>query len=200
MGKNKRFGILQNFVITIPTGLYDLSGLNQSIARELEIAGAKSDPSPLITLSPDEPTQRVSMRLNYNDVSVDFRNTDTFREILGFNSLLYGPYVNPIDVLAPNVAEFNQINYFLIHSDLTTRGIRFNNNYTQSIAQVLIDTPPGSQIVSKPFNPAKVNCQELAGVRRSSIRIWLTDDRNRRVNTNSETYSCRIVISYLIPV
>lgn len=192
--------VVQNYVVTIPQGLYDLAGINQAILRELENQGAKISPNSLISLTPDEATQRVEIRFDYATVSIDFTQPDTPREILGFNSQILGPYVGaPVSILADNVAKFNQVNYFLIHSDLTNKGIRFNNDYNQTIAQVLIDVSPGSQIVSRPFNPAKIAVPELAGAKRSNLRMWLTDDQNRNVNTNGEYYSARIVIRYLRP-
>jgi len=189
--------IEDTFIITIPKGLYDLGGLNQAILRELENQQAQDDPNPLIVLTADEPTQKVEIRFNYDDVSIDFTQPDTPREILGFNALVYGPYTTtPENVLAPNIAQFNQVNYFLLHSDLVNKGIRFNNNYTQTISQVLIDVPPGSQIVSTPFNPAKTNADELKGVKRTLLRFWITDENNNRIDTNGEYWSARIVIKY----
>ena len=189
--------IEDTFIITIPKGLYDLGGLNQAILRELENQQAQDDPNPLIVLTADEPTQKVEIRFNYNDVSIDFTQPDTPREILGFNALVYGPYTTtPENVLAPNIAQFNQVNYFLLHSDLVNKGIRFNNNYTQTISQVLIDVPPGSQIVGTPFNPAKTNADELRGVKRTLLRFWITDENNNRIDTNGEYWSARIVIKY----
>jgi len=189
--------VLQNFVITIPQGLYDLTGLNSTIMRELSNAGAKVSPDPLITLSPDEATQKVQIRFNYNDVSIDFSQTDTPREILGYNSQVYGAYASsPHNVLADNTAQFNQVNYFLLHSDLVNSGIRYNNTYNQTIAKIPIDVAPGSQITYKPFNPAKSHSEQLIGSSRSVMRFWLTDDKNRPVNTNGESYSARIVIKY----
>ena len=190
-------GLQKSVMITIPQGLYDLSGLNQSINRELAVAGLQTDPDPCITLSPDTATQKVQMSFNYTTVSVDFTKPNTFRSILGFDSLVYGSYINaPVTILAPFIAAFNQVNYFLIHSDLTNKGIRFNNNYNQTIAQVLINVPPGSQIVSTPFNPARISSGELAGANRTNLRFWLTDDKDRPVNTNSEFWTARIVIKY----
>ena len=190
--------VVQNYVLTIPQGLYDLAGINEAIARELEADNAKIDPEPLLTLSPDEATQKVQLRFNYATVTIDFTPNDTPRDILGFDAQLYTPVPdNPL--LAPNVAGFNTVNYFLIHSDLTNKGIRFNNNYNQTIGQVLIDVSPGSQIVSKPFNPARINAQELSGSNRTNLRFWLTDDEDRRVNTNGEYWTARIVIHYLKP-
>ena len=195
-----RPGVANNYVITIPQGLYDLSGLNQAIQRDLENKGARIDPDPLIVFAPDDATQKVELRVNYDDVSVDFTQPDTPRAILGFDSLVYGTYPSvPIEVLAPNIAEFNQINYFLIHSDLVNKGIRFNNRYNQTISQVLIDVAPGSQIIHKPFNPAKSNAQELAGAKRNNMRFYITDDKQRTVNTNGEYWTARIVIDYLLP-
>ena len=196
-----RSGVAQSFVVTIPVGLYDLDGINNTIQRELEVQGAKTDPSPLISFSADDATQKVQMRLNYTDVSVDFTQAGTPRTILGFDALVYGPSpLAPIDILAPNTAGFNTVNYFLIQSDLVQRGIRFNNVFNQTIAQVLINVLPGSQIVSTPFNPAKTNAQELAGTKRSNLRFRLTDDRGLPVNTNGEYWSARIVIEYLRPL
>jgi hypothetical protein len=195
-----RPGLPNNYVITIPQGLYDLSGLNQAVQRELENAGARIDPDPLLVFSPDDATQKVELRINYDNVSIDFTQPDTPRVILGFNSEVYGPFPSaPIEILAPNIAEFNQVNYFLIHSDLVSKGIRFNNRYNQTISQVLIDVAPGSQIVSKPFNPAKSNAMELAGAKRTNLRFYITDDKQRTVNTNGEYWTARIVIDYLRP-
>ena len=191
-----RYNIANNYILTIPQGLYDLNGINQAISRELENAGANS----LISLTPDEPTNRVEIRFNYNTVVVNFTYPDTPREILGFNNAIYGPYATvPLNVIAPNIAQFNQVNYYLIHSDLTNKGIRFNNAYNQTIAQVLIDVAPGSQIISKPFNPARINVNELIGAKRNNIRMWLTDDSDNRVNTNNEYWSARLVIRYFKP-
>tara|TARA_R110000764_G_scaffold17132_2_gene47166 strand:- start:1721 stop:2833 length:1113 start_codon:yes stop_codon:yes gene_type:complete len=195
-----RPGVANAYALTIPQGLYDLSGLNQAIQRDLENLGARTDPEPLISFTPDSATQKVEMRINYDDVSVDFTQADTPRVILGFDSLVYGPYASaPIEILAPNIAQFNQINYFLVHSDLVNKGIRFNNRYNQTISQVLIDVAPGSQIIHKPQNPAKSNAQELAGAKRNNMRFYITDDKQRQVNTNGEYWTCRIVIDYLLP-
>lgn len=195
----------QLFVIQIEQGLYDLTGLNNALQSGLEAAGARTvdganNPLPLVSLSPDDATQKVLLRFNYPNVTVDFTQANTPREILGFDSLVYGPYPGaPLNILAPNVAAFNQVNYFLIQSDLVQRGIRRNNRYNQIITQVNIDVAPGSQIVSTPFNPARTSADELAGTKRNILRFALTDDQNRAVNTNGEYWTARILITYDIP-
>jgi len=196
----------QLYTLTIPQGLYDLSALNLAILSELESAGSRTTDGtgsslPLISMSADSSTQKVRLRFNYDNVYVDFSQPNTMREILGFNSAVYGPFATaPVNVLADSVAQFNSVNYFLIHSDIVSKGVRFNNVYNQTIAQVLIDVAPGSQIVSQPFNPARSNADELAGTKRSNLRFWLTDDQDRPVNTNNEDWSARIVIHYMRPM
>jgi hypothetical protein len=184
--------IAQLYTVVIPQGLYDLSELNKSLYSILESLGARTSGGlALISLTADPATQRVKIRFNYANVYVDFTQPQTLRTILGYNAQQYGPFAG-----APLNASFNQVNYFLIHSDLVNKGIRFNNQYTQTIAQVLIDVSPGSQIVSKPFHPAKSDAQGLAGITKNSLRFSLTDDKQRAVNTNGEYWTTRIVISY----
>jgi hypothetical protein len=197
---------IQTAIITIPLGLYDASGLNETVQQLLENAGFQTTDGipaitkPIFTITTDDATSKIILRFEYPTVQIDFTQNNTPREILGFNSLVYGPYpLAPQNIPAPNVAGFNTVNYFLIHSDLVQQGIRFNNNYNQTIAQVLIDVAPGSQIVSKPFNPAKSNCNRLAGSKIDRFTVWLTDDKQREVNTNNEYFTARIVIRWLHP-
>lgn len=183
-------------IIQLPQGLYDLPGLNAVIDRELVIDGA---PSGLVTISADDSTQKVVLRLNQAGSRVDLTIANSFRDILGFDSQLIpagGPSAGIFIQLADNVAGFNTVNYFLTHTDLINRGIRFNNKYTQVVGQVLITATAGNQIVSTPFNPPKANAHELIGSSRKNIRFWLTDDKDRRVNTNGEDWSIRLVIRY----
>ena len=191
----------QLFTVIVPKGLYDLPGLNNAVLIQLENLGAKTEPSPLINFLSDANTQKVIIRFNYDNVFVDFSQPNTPRDILGFLPLQIGAFATvPINVIADNVAQFNTVNYFLIATDLVREGIRFNNRHAGIVSQVLIDVPPGSQIVSKPFNPPRINADELIGAKRTNIRFNLTDDRLRPVDTNSEYYSLRMVIRYLIPV
>jgi len=180
--------------VNVDTGLYDLSGLQGSVESAVIAAGG---PSGLFTFIADNSTQKVVIRLNGIGVSVDFTGATTFRDILGFNSQTLGPTaVATTDFQGDNVAAFNQIDFFLIHSDIVSRGIRVNNVYDQVIAQVLINVPPGSQIVSTPFNPPKSPAWELIGASRNRLRFWLTDQNGNAVNTNGEDWSARLVIEY----
>ncbi len=196
-GTNDAFSIDDGggpYDVVVAQGLYDLSSLQQSTESAVVAAGG---PSGMFTFLADNATQKVVIRINLAGVSIDFTGGTTFRDILGFNSQVLGPTVAATtDFTGDNIAAFNTIDFFLIHSDLVSRGIRVNNEYDQTIAQVLIDVPPGSQIVSTPFNPPKSPAWELIGSTRNRIRFWLSDQTGAPVNTNFENWSARLIIEY----
>lgn len=180
--------------VTVPQGLYDLNTLFASTESAVIAAGG---PSGLFNYIADSATQKAVIRLNGIGVSVDFTGATTYRNILGFNSQILGPtIVAQTDFIGDTQASFNIIDYFLIHSDLVPRGVRQNNKYDQTIAQVLINVNPGSQIVSTPFNPPKSPAWDLIGSKKKRIRFWLTDNNNNPVETVGESWSARIVIEY----
>ena len=87
--------------------------------------------------------------------------------------------------------------FFIAHEPGHSRNSLQIGDYSQTIAQVLIDVAPGSQITYNPYNPPKVSAQELAGQLHGMARFWMTDDKNRAVNTNGESWSLRVVVSYI---
>lgn len=189
--------------IVIPQGLYDLSALNEAIQREIgnDAGGAGFLDPPLISLSADDATQKVEININYTGVSIDFTIAQTFREILGFNSAVVGPpAAAPTVYLADNTAAFNTVNSFLIHSDIVRRGVRFNNSYQQILDQVLIDVPPGSQIVQTKLRPPVIPEHVLAGIPRNTLKFWLTNESNEDISTAGEYFTVRFVIRYDTPM
>jgi hypothetical protein len=187
-----------DFIIVIPSGLYDLQSLNSKIQQLLENQDGKILPYNNIELIADNATQRVVIKFNYSVVTMNFTTNNTPRVILGFDSQIYGPYVGaPENVFAPNIAEFNSIDSFLIHCDLVDRGILYNNGYSQIVGQVLIDVSPGSQIIYNPYNPSKVEANNLIGGNRRAIRVWLTDQNNNAVDTNGEIFSLKLRFQFI---
>jgi len=185
-----------DYNITLPNGLYSISDLNNTIERLVE---EQTNVSGLFTFGPDNATQKTIITANVAGAVIDFTQADTIREIIGFNSQLLpaaGVSVEDEFFLADETSNFNSIQYFLIHSDIVDQGIRTNNTYTQTISQVLIDVKPGSQIVSREFNPPKSNALNLNGRKIDRIKFWLTDQDNNLVDTNGEVFGCRLVIKY----
>jgi len=187
--------------IIIPEGSYSVSQLNQRVQTELANAGAKISPDPVISITPDDATQKIDLRLNYLGVIVNFTVPNSCWEILGFlpTSVVGPPTVAGESFLAPNEANFNVINYYLIASDLCSQGLRFNNTYQQIINQTNITAPPNSLIVSEPFNPSQIQVNELRGQVRSTFTVRLLKDDLQPASTRGEYFSVRMSIKYLVP-
>jgi hypothetical protein len=190
--------IVVNEILTLIPGLYDVTHLNAALQREL--TNNASLPSDLFNFVPDTASSRVAIQFNYSGTQLDFTQSDTFREILGFNAKLV-PLVPTTTVeyeLGDNVAQFNQIDYFTIGSDILQRGIRINSRYDQTLIKIPITVSPGSQVVYQPNNLKKIPCNELIGQKKKEITFWLTDNNLKRVDTNGESFTISLSIHYII--
>lgn len=188
-------GVVYNLVID--QGLYDVSQLSDALQREFVNAGGAEDTFELIA---DESTQKIIISLKQSGLQVDFTGSQSMREILGFDSAIYppAPTTGEFNVNAPNVANFNEIDYFLLQTDLVQSGVAFNNQSLQTVQQILITSPPGSQIITEKFNPVRIDASNLIGSSRNQVRVWVTDQNNNIINTNGETFSALFVIRYEI--
>lgn len=79
--------------------------------------------------------------------------------MLGFPEGTYYATVN----VAPAVAEFNPVDYFLVHSSLCNDGIRINTTFSSVVAQIAIDKPPLFQILYAPLHPPVLPAGNLRG-------------------------------------
>jgi hypothetical protein len=186
--------VLTNYNLVIPPGLYDLTNLQSAIIRGLENAGAKDGG---ISFVPDSATNKVIIKLNYLNSFVDFTVPKSFREILGFNSQVITATTAPKSFTGDNIAGFNTVNFFYLLSSLVDQGIQVNDVANAGvISRVLIDVPPGSQIVSQPFNPPKSKVRDDIYNGIQELTVQLVNDRLQPVNTNGEYFSLRILITY----
>lgn len=199
---NNKFHYTYNAVtkiITVQDGLYDLNGYASAINNAVINNG---HPSGLFTFTEDTAAGKVVITITTVipiTGEIDFTQSDTARDILGFNSGTVGPNTIDVEVFtADNVAAFNIVNYFLLHSDMVDNGLPTNNRFDNTIAQVLIDVTPGSQILYKPFRPPKISADRLIGAIINKFGFWLTDDKGDFVNTNNEVWSVRTTISYFM--
>ena len=198
IGNNQFYFKYNGFVYqeTIPNGLYSVSDLSNALDRIIQTITTVSG---AVTLTSDNATQKVELTINVADFQIDFTQSDTCRDILGFNSQLIptpDPTTGVYSVLADNIAEFNSIDYYLLHSDLVSKGIRVNDKFTQTISKISIDKEPGSQIIAKDFNPLYVDADHLKGTSIGRIKFWLTDQDDNLVDTNGELFSCTLTIKY----
>ena len=192
--------ITVNFTITVEPGLYDLEHLSSELGRELH---ANSVPQDLFILTPDQATQKTVIQFNYSGVQLDMSIARNFADTLGFDERLVplaGQTTGVQFEKGDNIANFNTIDYLLIHSDLVSRGIRINDRYQNVISQLLIDVAPGSQLTDSPFNPPEIPAAELVGEKRRNITFWITDQDNVRVDTQGELFSVRLIIHYFLKI
>jgi hypothetical protein len=185
------FGAL---TITIPQGLYDISLLNEEIDRQIIASGRASNS---IVIIGNNATQKTFIQVVENGTEIDFTANQTIRDILGFQALLITTTQPNQLVESNNVAAFNNVDYYLVHTDLVHHGIRVNNKYSQTIAQVSISSPTGSIINYEPQQPPEVPCNELIGNKKNILNCWLTNQDNIRINTAGEDWSFRLIIYYL---
>lgn len=190
-------GVPKKFVI--PDGLYTINELNQLISREMVRLGFKSDQ---IVLSGDNSTQRSVLTFNYAGTQADFRGLNTPRTVLGFDARLSPPATSTVGISDPgdDVASFNKLNSWLVHTTLTSRGIPVNDTGANIVARVPIDVKPGKQVNYAPVNPTHCDARELVGRDMSTFLVWLTDQNDRPIDTFGEYWQVLLVIRYMIAV
>jgi hypothetical protein len=187
----------QTVQLAIPQGLYDIDTLSNAINVQLENSGFKFSPDPVLTLEADNATQKTIIRFNYINMSIDFTQPNTLRNILGFNSTILQNLLNvPQNFISPNTALFSVIDSFYINTDFITSGLRVNTRYTSAIAKVNINVAVGFQILYTPINPTQIPCPDLRGVNKSSYSVWITDQNFNPVFLTGYPTSVQFKISY----
>lgn len=183
------------YMVTLADGLYDLSALAHSINVGLVNQGLASN---IITFTPDLATQKVIINYSVSGIRIDFTQPNTIRSIIGFaNAVVPVAYTTGvISIYGANEATFNQIDYFLIHTDLVNGGIRVNGRQTNVVARVLVNSTVGSQILYQPHEAVRVPAQSLAGRKISNIRSWVTDQSNNSLDFGGESWSYSLLIRF----
>jgi hypothetical protein len=183
-----------DYVVNVATGLYDFTNLKNSIAVALGNLGVATD---LFVLVSDTATQKTGFTFS-DTVVIDFTQSDTMRGILGWDSGTVNGSSGQT-LYADNVAAFNVLNNYQIHSDIVSDGLAINGKYSSVIAIVNIPkgTNVGSQIVAAPFNPTKVDSENLIYSTKSTIKFWLTDQDGTNIQTLGETWSVLVGIEWM---
>ena len=181
--------------LSIPDGLYSLSGLNAYLATQFVNLGL---PSNLILISGDDATQKsVITFLNVGD-EVDFSVPDSVRAILGFNSRVVVSQGAGFSEFSDESANFNRVNSYLIRSNIVSQGIPVNSIGQGIISQIPITVPPGSQINYQPYNPIQVDASELVGMGKNVFTFSLVDQNLRPTPTAGESWNFVLVLNYFI--
>ena len=174
----------------------------QTFTIQTVIAGG-SDTVQVFDIDPAVASQALpATTLSFSRIRAGAPRTDTFREVLGFDTRLVPltPKASSHSEGGDFTAAFNRVNNFIIKSDIISDGISVNAINDSIIADVLITSEPGDQIVFTPFHPPKANADELIGHRKNFLSFRLTDQVGRPVETMSENWSFTVVLKYVLKV
>ena len=189
------------YSITIPDGLYSLSGLNAYLSTQFVNLGLAAN---VITLSGDDSTQKTILTFTGVGDYVDFTVPNNLRLVLGFDSRLAPLFPGAPSVgfseFSDNTAQFNRNNSYLITSDLVSNGIPINSTAANIIGSVPIDVSPGSQISYSPMNPLNFDGSELIGTIKNFFSFQLRNQSLQPTPTAGELWSLVILFEYSVPV
>ena len=184
VGKNNMFYYRTNGIrkfVQLEQGLYSLDDLNITLG-EL-IYDKYGDAKNTFVLFGNSATQKVNITYTYANCQIDFTEIHSLKDILGFNSAVYpDPTTQPAGstagqvVFAPNLAALNQINAFLVTTDLIENGLPVNTRSASILASVPITSKPNSLITYEPQQTIWVPCDHLIGKMVYSINCRLTDE------------------------
>lgn len=184
---------LTQYDITIEDGLYEAKDLENTIIDDLAAAGAKVTGGPLVNFIVNYSTQKIEFLLNHPSTTMDFTIPNSIKDVIGANATTYS---QTVQTSFENEAQFNNVEYLLIHSDLVGRGVNIGGKYSQTIMKVPISADSlNVQFTHSPDHLIKVDANGLIGTRRSKYRVWITNQNNVAV-TMSESWSIEMTISW----
>lgn len=197
-------------VLSIPPGLYGLLEINLALERELEQAsithhiGTNS-----LVFQADNATGKCVLTLSSENRPVNLGNPitnlnvafsdsrSTLRNLLGFDAedvTLTSP--NAKDLYeASNVANLAPISSLQLHCSAARGAIVHGSSASSCIASIALDASPGHQILHRPFHTPRIRANLLRN-KCSRIRFTLTDQNGVPVDTNSEYYTCTLLLEW----
>ena len=185
------------YTVVLPDGLYSVSSLNAQVMKSLVNQGLPGD---VVSIIGNQSTQRIVLSFNYVGSYVDFTGSNSCKNLLGFDSRLVP--VAPTTIVSQSedgdsTAQFNNIESFLIKSDLVSGNIPTNKDSEQTIALIPINAKTGDQILYNPYNASRVDASNLKGLGRTYATFRLTDEKGSPAITN-EDFSIQMVFRYSV--
>ena len=195
--KNNQIGVILGGVSTtlqIQDGLYDIESLEDAVDRAL---AAQSLTPGLIKFTGDNASQRVIVEFTAAAQQIDFNVTNPMNTVLGFEIDVYpsAPTTAADHYVAPNVANLNVLEYFILHTDLVSTGIPVNGIFKNVIGKVLLTSDPGFLITYQPYNPIQVSVGSRIGTDITQIVCWITNQNNEPIQMN-DAWGMDLIIRY----
>ena len=192
--------------IVFEKGLYSLKTLNDALREKLmAIGGGGIFSGDEVVISSSSATQKLTVTLaptlEMGALTIVFDNSSMSR-FLGFDGSVpsFGAVVNSDvkNIMAPLVARFNSLSYYVVHVDGLCSGV-LGSRGSDAGSELAIITPEnvsaGSQIVVQPYNVVRVPCK-AAGASISEFIVRLTDQNGQDVDFLGEEFSIQFVIEW----
>jgi hypothetical protein len=190
----------------LPDGLYGIDEMNMFM--EIYFSSNSVLPNDLFVFEENGATQKLIVKFNYVDVTMDFTQPNACIDITGFytthdelsdvfsSTSIVASTIAGESFIAPNEARFNRVVNYYITSNMLSDGIPINNRSNGTICEIPITVRAGSLINFVPTNPLRVDCSDLIGQSKQLIAFGLVDQLGREVSTSGEEWSLAIVIRY----
>jgi hypothetical protein len=176
-------------VITLNTGSYELSAINDEIQRLMIINDDydKETNTFYINISANISTLKSVIGITNEKYKIDFSVTNSIGSTLGFEPIIIQHGYNE----SQEIVNIMKINSILVNVDFISGSYVKGSQYPV-IYSFFPNVSPGRKIIERP-NPSLV----FYSVNKSNIismRLWLTDQDNNLVDVRGETVTVRILI------
>lgn len=187
--------------ITLPDGLYASDTLNAYVKREIGKitipGGTTKISSSSIKIFENPASQKIVIALA-NGFTVDATiGPNNVAQTLGFTTSVTSTYTGE-GFEADEIAQLNRINAYLLHTDLVQDGISINSQYDSILTEIQLTASAGRLLNYRPYIPYKVSGKHLKYGNKDLLTFYLTDEKNRPIDTFGENYSFTVVIKYKI--
>ena len=181
------------FHISLDTGAYQLSAINDEIQRKMINNGHfdRSNNLPYISITANISTLKSIIHITNIEYAIDFNFSFTIAPVLGFptDTFLRGDSHEYTE--SPNIVDIIKINSILVNVDIIM-GSYVNGLNTSAIYSFYPNVSPGYKIVERPI-PSLIY-YPVSRTEISSIRCWLTDQNGDPVDLRGERVTLRISI------
>jgi hypothetical protein len=167
--------------ITIPNGLYSIENLNDYVHAIMKSNGDYTVVGGIdtfdITLTPNYNTFKLDISIS-NSYRVDL-TVGTLYQLFGFDAIL----VTSSQSGTSNINITNGVDKILIHCDIATGGYKSGQN-SDVLMSFQANNEPSSLLEIKPFYAVFLPITQTGYL--TKMRIYITDQQNRRINLNNE--------------
>jgi len=173
----------ENYTIELPTGSYEITAINDYIQKKLVDNGHEN----VFDIKANINTLKCIITIKDPNVEIDFNGEQSMSDMLGFNKILLSGIGEHEGINIVNIVSVNSI---LVNCNII-EGSYINSTQRPILYSFFPNVPPGYKLVEKPnsivYLPVTMPVID-------TVRVWLTDQDRRHLNTRGETITMRLVL------